>query len=274
MTEQRIKTTPTRENLNTIVLMSSFLGCSNFPHNNTRVSRLQFPFPCACSAFSGMPGWLIHAPTDLWRPFLSLGDARSFCDQIKSDFLLSDTAKDTIVPSHRKKTRQKRSEEITMATRGITQLTRLRIFYSDWGGSSQGVREFIETKLVDWATEHPDTRVEVVKRHRRHPVVEGEYLTSGLKIGNRHQICVKNINGLEVKKTCDILANRSGRKITKIVKPVITDTPSIQGIWTPFLSLHHEPNFQVSVVEPPPEAEEDGEESIETESTTMVASSG
>eukprot|EP00535_Pseudo-nitzschia_heimii_P007128 CAMPEP_0197174656 /NCGR_PEP_ID=MMETSP1423-20130617/1074_1 /TAXON_ID=476441 /ORGANISM="Pseudo-nitzschia heimii, Strain UNC1101" /LENGTH=224 /DNA_ID=CAMNT_0042623599 /DNA_START=92 /DNA_END=767 /DNA_ORIENTATION=+ len=34
------------------------------------------------------------------------------------------------------------------------------------------------------------------------------------------------------------LYNRSGRKMTKFTKPVYTDTPSIQGVWTPSLDLH------------------------------------
>ncbi|KAL7558396.1 hypothetical protein ACA910_002492 [Epithemia clementina (nom. ined.)] len=150
-----------------------------------------------------------------------------------------------------------------MATRGITQLLKLRIVYSDWGGSSRGVRDFIqEGHLVAWATAHPDTEVHVKKRNARHPIVEGHYLTSGLKIGNTHQVCVKNIEADKVKEVCDMLANRSGRKITKIVCPVLTDTPSIQGIWTPYLTLHHEPAFSMTMVEPP--------EIIDTTTTTLV----
>ena len=55
---------------------------------------------------------------------------------------------------------------------------------------------------------------------------------------------------VDVKLACDMLANRSGRKITKITSPVLTDTPSIQGVWTPFLNLQLEPEFEVKIVVP------------------------
>ena len=47
----------------------------------------------------------------------------------------------------------------------------------------------------------------------------------------------------------DKLYNRSGRKMTKFTKPVYTDTPSIQGVWTPSLDLHREDAFEMKLVE-------------------------
>jgi hypothetical protein len=52
----------------------------------------------------------------------------------------------------------------------------------------------------------------------------------------------------------DKLYNRSGRKMTKFTKPVYTDTPSIQGVWTPSLDLHllpAEDAFDLKIVQPP-----------------------
>ena len=49
------------------------------------------------------------------------------------------------------------------------------------------------------------------------------------------------------------LFNRSGRKMTKFTKPVYTDTPSIQGVWTPSLDLHllpEEDEFDLKIVNP------------------------
>ena len=49
------------------------------------------------------------------------------------------------------------------------------------------------------------------------------------------------------------LYNRSGRKMTKFTKPVYTDTPSIQGVWTPSLDLHllpEEDEFKLKIVNP------------------------
>jgi hypothetical protein len=46
----------------------------------------------------------------------------------------------------------------------------------------------------------------------------------------------------------DMMHNSSGRKITKLRKPVITATPSVQGVWTPMLHLQDTP-FSVKIVE-------------------------
>jgi hypothetical protein len=48
------------------------------------------------------------------------------------------------------------------------------------------------------------------------------------------------------------LYNKRGRKMTKFTKPVYTDTPSIQGVWTPSLDLHllaKEDSFELKIVQ-------------------------
>ena len=124
------------------------------------------------------------------------------------------------------------------------QLTRLRLVYCEHGGSSAAVREFIGShKIIKWAEEHPHVKISVDVRNGRHPFVEGEYLSGKPKV-----ICVKNETPHQVKKVMDMLFNSSGRKITKLRKPVITATPSIQGVWTPMLHLQDTP-FPVKFVE-------------------------
>mmetsp|Transcript_4072 Transcript_4072/g.5353 ORF Transcript_4072/g.5353 Transcript_4072/m.5353 type:complete len:136 (+) Transcript_4072:147-554(+) len=130
-----------------------------------------------------------------------------------------------------------------MATRGIVQLQKLKLMYCEHGGSSRAIRDFISSDLVPWANAHPSTEIQVIPRNGNHPYVQGEYLT---KV-TQHQVCVKNLTVEDVQEVCDMLANRSGRKITKIVTPVLTDTPSCQGIWTPFLNLQHEEPFKVTI---------------------------
>ena len=54
-----------------------------------------------------------------------------------------------------------------------------------------------------------------------------------------------------VEAALDKLYNRSGRKMTKFTKPIYTDTPSIQGVWTPSLDLHmlpEEDSFELKIV--------------------------
>jgi large subunit ribosomal protein L43 len=137
-----------------------------------------------------------------------------------------------------------------MATRGIFQLTKLSIYYCEVGGSSRALRDYIANgELVSWASQHPHVQMEVKRNNGHHPVIHADYLTNSKKI--LHQVSVKNYETWEhVQEVVQMLSNRSGRKITKITKPVLTDTPSVQGVWTPFLNLQHEPNFLVQIIDP------------------------
>jgi large subunit ribosomal protein L43 len=132
-----------------------------------------------------------------------------------------------------------------MATRGVFQLSTLRLYYCEHGGSSRAIREFLSNgRLTEWAVAHPHVDVEVKPRNGQHPFVEGDYKT----MAAAHQISVKNHEHWKyVQQTCDMLHSRSGRKITKITTPVLTDTPSIQGVWTPFLNLQAVPDFNVQI---------------------------
>ena len=143
-----------------------------------------------------------------------------------------------------------------MATRGVYQLQKLTIYYCEVGGSSRTLRSYIGSgPLIEWANQNPQVKIEVVKRNNKHPHIRADYLTSP-KDRNLHQISVKNFETHEdITHVMDQLKNRSGRKIKRITNPVITQTPSIQGVWTPFLNLSDEPPFDVTLVgtpDPPP----------------------
>ena len=132
-----------------------------------------------------------------------------------------------------------------MATRGIFQLTKLSLYYSEVGGSSRAVREYLSNgNLAAWAEAHPHVEIAVAVRNGRHPYIQANYRTQAAT----HQVSVKNVESWkEVESVCEMLHNRSGRKITKITTPVLTDTPSIQGVWTPFLNLKDLPPFEFSI---------------------------
>jgi large subunit ribosomal protein L43 len=120
-----------------------------------------------------------------------------------------------------------------MATRGIFQLQTLKFFYCEHGGSSRTVRDFISSgRIVRWAMANPQVDVEVKVRNGQHPYVLGEYLT-----GNPKQVGVKNEDMKRIYEVIDMLKNSSGRKIKRLQKPVVTQTPTIQGIWTPMLDI-------------------------------------
>jgi len=160
-----------------------------------------------------------------------------------------------------------------MATRGVYQLCRLNLYYCEYGGSSRAVREFIASTspsggrrkgaassslLAEWAASNPHVEVRVVPRNGRHPHVRAEYKTNPPR-GTVHQVCLKGCTSdsdyndyydtssspssssssgpRAVRRVLDALRNRSGRKLTKLTRPVNTQTPSVQGVWTPFLDL-------------------------------------
>lgn len=141
-----------------------------------------------------------------------------------------------------------------MATRGVFQCQKLTLYYCEHGGSSQAVRDFLSSgRLIEWARNRPTVEIKVKVRNGAHPYVKADYLT-GIQDEKRphaHQICLKSNSARspQVDAILDQLYNRSGRKITKLVKPVYTQTPSVQGIWTPSLNLHLTPKFPMEIKE-------------------------
>jgi large subunit ribosomal protein L43 len=136
---------------------------------------------------------------------------------------------------------------LNMATRGVFQLTKLHLYYCEHGGSSRAIRDYLTNgRLMAWAREHPCVDIEIKVRNGKHPYVQGEYKTSSPSL---HQISVKNVDSWrQIEEVCKLLHDRTGRKITKITTPVLTDTPSIQGVWTPFLNLTDE-KFPIKFIE-------------------------
>ena len=131
-----------------------------------------------------------------------------------------------------------------MSTRGVFQLQRLGVHYCEHGGSSRFVRELLASGgLSQWATDHPHVTIEVKVRNGKHPFVDASYLNK-----TQHQVGLKNRPMEEVVEVCDMLHNRSGRKIKKITAPVISATPTVQGVWTPFLDVSSTP-FSVTIVD-------------------------
>jgi large subunit ribosomal protein L43 len=146
-----------------------------------------------------------------------------------------------------------------MATRGVFQCKKLTLYYCEHGGSSQAVRDYLQSKqLIQWAKERPTVDIQVRVRNGKHPFIKAEYLSAPIS-GKRpdlgaiiHQVCVKNkqhnYSLQAIEDTLSKLYNKSGRKMTKFTKPIYTQTPSIQGVWTPSLDLHLQPPFEMKIV--------------------------
>ena len=160
-----------------------------------------------------------------------------------------------------------------MATRGVFQCRTLTLRYCEHGGSSRAVREYLASgKLLEWASSRPTVEVRVSVANGRHPNLSAGYETQAVSnktaanhgVASRpvlHQVCLRSKGASSgpdekaalserggtgtgplpkhpVEAALDKLYNKSGRKMTKFTKPIYTQTPSIQGVWTPSLDLH------------------------------------
>lgn len=121
--------------------------------------------------------------------------------------------------------------------RYVCQLQRLTIKFCKSFGASRGVRDFVEKDLVDFARNNPGVVVYLKPRRHRSPVLDAEYLN-----GEKDYINCHNFTREEVVKYTEYLKNKSGYPIVRLRKFWHTDTPSIQGVWTPFLHLDPEMN--------------------------------
>jgi large subunit ribosomal protein L43 len=116
----------------------------------------------------------------------------------------------------------------------VLQCRKLVFEYCEKSGSSRGMNEYLRTRLLSFARENPQIEVIVTPRPRKHPVIRGFYLN-----GNEKVICVRNSEPSQIAKAVELLRNTSGRKVINYKRPVISDTPSVRGIWSPFDAKPH-----------------------------------
>ncbi|XP_014661560.1 PREDICTED: 39S ribosomal protein L43, mitochondrial-like [Priapulus caudatus] len=121
--------------------------------------------------------------------------------------------------------------------RYVCQLQRVTFQFCKSRGDSKGIRDFIETHLVDFAKQNAGVAVYVQPRRHRRPYVIAEYL-NGAKV----DFCVHEQNADEVSRWLEHLRTRCGVQIQRLRKQHHTDHPSIQGQWTPFVNLPTELN--------------------------------
>eukprot|EP01032_Pedospumella_encystans_P023044 gene23044-26098_t len=115
-----------------------------------------------------------------------------------------------------------------MSLRGVRQLKELVIRYSDYDGSSKGIREWMRTNLVNFAQTNPELAVTTELKRCVHPYVRGNYIN-----GNTKTICIKNLEPEKITSYVNDLRNQIGRKSGSkgYKKPVLTRCTSIQGEW-------------------------------------------
>lgn len=97
-----------------------------------------------------------------------------------------------------------------MSVRGVKQLKELVIRYSDYDGSSRGVRDWMNKNLLTFAKGNPDLQIRTELKRCKHPLLRGEYLN-----GNSKTICVKNLAPEVIETHLHHLRNQSGKKVSK-----------------------------------------------------------
>eukprot|EP01026_Neomeris_dumetosa_P067586 TRINITY_DN65924_c0_g1_i2.p4 TRINITY_DN65924_c0_g1~~TRINITY_DN65924_c0_g1_i2.p4 ORF type:complete len:161 (-),score=8.08 TRINITY_DN65924_c0_g1_i2:439-861(-) len=119
-----------------------------------------------------------------------------------------------------------------MSLRGVYQVTRISFIYCDWGGSSRGLRQFIEENLPLLKYKRPWIKFDTQVRRNKHPL-----LTATYKSGRFRYVSVKNCTPQEIGQFAYYLVNNPGISMRKNVDRFRTKRPSIQGQWTPELDL-------------------------------------
>lgn len=116
--------------------------------------------------------------------------------------------------------------------RFIPQLMRLTIKFCKERPTSQGIREFIENDVVQFAKENPHVALYLKPRRNRSPVVVAEYLN-----GERHWQSCHQYTREELKEWLDVLRNASGKEFQVQQKYEFTENPSVQGMWNSFVNV-------------------------------------
>ncbi|XP_969017.2 large ribosomal subunit protein mL43 [Tribolium castaneum] len=114
--------------------------------------------------------------------------------------------------------------------RYVCQLQRVVLKFCKNNGSSRGMRDFIESGLVDFAKNNPGIVVYLKPRRHRTAVISAEYLN-----GDKQYINCRNFAKEEIIKWLNLIKTQSGNTTGfRYRKLLHTDHPSIQGPWTPY----------------------------------------
>merc|ERR1712192_374515 len=103
--------------------------------------------------------------------------------------------------------------------RFIPQLARVTLKFCKGHGDSNGVRQFIQQDVVQWAKKNPSTVVYLKPRRHRSPVLVAEFLN-----GERHWQSLHNYSCDEVGAWLDYYKTHMGREFminTKCITPIM-----------------------------------------------------
>lgn len=107
--------------------------------------------------------------------------------------------------------------------------------YCNWGGSSQGMRDFLTSKRLNLlAKQYPHIEFNVLKKSG-HPLLRAEYTNRKEKV-----ICVRSLNIDNVENKLKLLKDSSGETLRHYVSNdyVSSLNSSVRGVWSP---MHVDP---------------------------------
>ncbi|ODV95308.1 hypothetical protein PACTADRAFT_80723 [Pachysolen tannophilus NRRL Y-2460] len=115
---------------------------------------------------------------------------------------------------------------------------RITLQYCNWGGSSQGMRDFLTQRLSKIAQQYPEIEFKVVRKSG-HPILRGDYSNDKDKV-----VCVRNFNIDVVENKLKLLVNSTGSQLKKHKQNVESLNESVRGIWSP-LHAHAESRYKI-----------------------------
>lgn len=134
-------------------------------------------------------------------------------------------------------------QQISIARNGVGAFVfpckKVTLQYCNWGGSSQGMREFLMSKRLDLlGKKYPFIQFEVLRKSG-HPIIRAQYINGREKV-----ICVRNLNIDNVENKLKLLKDSSGEVLRKRTKNdnVETLNSSVRGVWSP---LHSSMRYKV-----------------------------
>ncbi|XP_066915134.1 large ribosomal subunit protein mL43-like [Clytia hemisphaerica] len=117
--------------------------------------------------------------------------------------------------------------------RYVCQLKRLTINYCSDNPGSRGIRRFLDLEVDQFIENNPEVAVYLQERRGQSPRLVANYLN-----GNSRIIQIPNNDDIAIREWLERLRNESGRqwRSERLHQPWLSDNPSIQGTWSPFLN--------------------------------------
>lgn len=101
--------------------------------------------------------------------------------------------------------------------------------YCERSGSSRPMMEYLQKEVTKFSRENPQIEVIVQPRPSKHPVVRAFYVN-----GKQKTKCVRTCSVTEIPEVVKSLRDHSGHRLRRWNRFVISDTPSVRGIYSPF----------------------------------------